>query len=592
MINKIYRNFVLDNAKSRLNDKPSNLNNHLTPMYPPARIIYTTVILAVIAVAATVAACSHSADGPMPPGAGYIEEVDSDMAVRSALRRLDSVLAERPAIMAAKRRRIDSLTVHLANSRDAMERITSLKGLYEEYRSFSMDTTLFIAQRYVSECRELNNDSLVNDGRLMIAEGLKGLGYYHEALDVLSEIPENWRAKRRVNVINRYISVYYSLADYAPTPEEAELYREKRDAYRDSLTQTLNKTEDSYWVNMAEKDRVKGQPEKALNDIDSLLHCPNRTVDKGVIAYSIACSYEALGEIEKAKYYYAVGAARDISNAVRKYEALQELARILAKQGDYERAYNYIMTAINDITASKARSRIQRIAGYLPIITGAYHDAEKSENNIKNWLIVLSGVLVAGLIVFVLVIRRQNKRLTTERLQLTHKNAELEQLQQRLSLVNRNLVQSSKVKEQYLGYLFSLCSEYIMSLDKYRARLARRIKSGKVKDLTEMLSPSAVAEHLQNFYDQFDSIFLDIYPDFITKINTLFIDGFRLEPRPGEKLSPELRIYALVRLGIVESTQIATFLNYSTQTVYNYRSRVRQHARPEIGSFAEAVRNL
>lgn len=131
-----------------------------------------------------------------------------------------------------------------------------------------------------------------------------------------------------------------------------------------------------------------------------------------------------------------------------------------------------------------------------------------------------------------------------------------------------------------------------MSLDKYRARLAQRIKSGKVKDLNEMLSPSAVAEHLQNFYDQFDSIFLDIYPDFITKINTLFIDGFRLEPRPGEKLSPELRIYALVRLGIVESTQIATFLNYSTQTVYNYRSRVRQHARPDIGSFPDAVRNL
>lgn len=527
-----------------------------------------------------------------PLASSVIEGIGDRIDVERAIIRLDSMLDERPAIMRGKRSRIDSLMLALAQSQDGYDRIKNLEGLYQEYRSFSMDTTLHIARRYVNECEALGNDSLVNEGRLMIAEGLKGLGHYTDALNVLSKIPEGWCAKRRNSVLNRYISVYYSLADYASTADEAEVYRRQCDAYRDTLMAMLRSTDDAYWLNMAEKNRNTGNPAKALENLTSLLACKPVTVEKGVIAYSIARTYEALDRIEEAKFYYAVAATYDIKNSVRKYEALQELARILAEQGDHERAYTYIVTAIDDITASNARSRIQRIAGYVPIVTGAYHDAEKRESLAMIWLVVALGALLIVFAVSIVFVRRHNSRLSEERQELARKNAELEALQRELSQVNHNLMQSSKIKEQYLGYLFNLCSEYIMSLDKYRAQLAQRIKSGKVRDLNAMLAPSAVSEHLQNFYGEFDSIFLDIYPDFITKINELFEDGYRLEPRQGEKLSPELRIYALVRLGITESIQIATFLNYSTQTVYNYRSRVRQHARPGLGSFAQAVRNL
>ena len=187
---------------------------------------------------------------------------------------------------------------------------------------------------------------------------------------------------------------------------------------------------------------------------------------------------------------------------------------------------------------------------------------------------------------------RKNKRLNHERHALERKNIELENLRGRLSEANHRLQESSKVKEQYLGYLFNLCADYIGSLDKYRLQLSQRIKAGKIKDIDAILATPQGPEHLQSFFQKFDSIFLDIFPDFISRFNALMQPGYELEPRPGELLSPELRIYALVRLGITDSSQIAAFLHYSPQTVYNYRFRVRSHARIPREDFPRAVRSL
>ena len=210
----------------------------------------------------------------------------------------------------------------------------------------------------------------------------------------------------------------------------------------------------------------------------------------------------------------------------------------------------------------------------------------------KSLLLAIALLLLVGLLVALLFIWRKNIGLARERHDLRQKNIELEQLRSRLSDANRSLEESAKVKEDYLGYLFNLCSEYIDSLESYRKQLQRRLKSGKISDIDSLLSATQGGEHLQSFFKKFDAIILDIFPDFIEKINALLSPDYQLRPKPGELLSPELRIYALVRLGVTDSTRIAAFLHYSPQTVYNYRFRVRSHSLLPKEEFPLAVRKL
>jgi len=210
----------------------------------------------------------------------------------------------------------------------------------------------------------------------------------------------------------------------------------------------------------------------------------------------------------------------------------------------------------------------------------------------KSLLLAIALLLLVGLLVALLFIRQKNIGLARERHDLRQKNIELEQLRSRLSDANRSLEESAKVKEDYLGYLFNLCSEYIDSLESYRKQLQRRLKSGKISDIDSLLSATQGGEHLQSFFKKFDAIILDIFPDFIEKINALLSPDYQLRPKPGELLSPELRIYAMVRLGVTDSTRIAAFLHYSPQTVYNYRFRVRSHSLLPKEEFPLAVRKL
>lgn len=509
-----------------------------------------------------------------------------------AMAELDKVIELRPEIDRKKRNHLDSLLRDLEHDTTPEGRFLSNERLFDEYSAYSMDTALLMARRCMREAYAMGNDSLIAKALIMEAKGLKGMGDYSAALESLSKITGHWRDVYREEVLNRYISVYYSLTDYASSPQEAERYRKLMECYRDSVCILVGSGSDTYWLNKAESERMAGNPRSALAYIDSIAASNDNIVDPGVVAYLRAKCMEELGNIEEAKRQYAIAAAIDIRGSVRKYEALQELARILSKEGDDEHAYKYIMCAITDIQKSNARSRIQRIAGYLPIITAAYTETQSRSSHNKTLLLIVVSALSVALLFAIFYIYRKNNNLKRERAILHEKNNELETLRKRMSEVNRSLEESAKVKEKYLGYLFNLCSEYIGSFDSYRMKIAKKVKSGNIKDIDALLSYQQNSEELRSFFHKFDSIFLDIFPDFIDKFNNLLTDGHQIRPHDGELLTPELRIYALVRLGINDSTQIAAFLHYSPQTVYNYRSRIRSYSWLPKEEFPRAVRTL
>ena len=523
--------------------------------------------------------------GPGGSGAG---EITSDEAIA----RLDSVMALRPHLAAQKRRAIDSLWILSRGAVSPRERFDVLEKLFGQYSSYSMDSMLLVARMCKAEAEANLGDSLYWRAVIMESEGLKGQGQYFMALSRLREMPLRWQKVYRQSLMQRYISIYYSLSDYAHSREDSLRYHALLESYRDTVIAEAAPDSPSRRLNRAERLRVGGRPSAALAEMDSLHASMPGVVDPGVESFVRGKCYQDLGDTERAKICFAVAAAYDLSKSVRKYEALQELARILSDEGDDGRAYKYIMCAITDIQASNARSRFQKLLSYQPIIAAAYAETQERSNMTKSLLLAIALLLLVGLLVALLFIWRKNIGLARERHDLRQKNIELEQLRSRLSDANRSLEESAKVKEDYLGYLFNLCSEYIDSLESYRKQLQRRLKSGKISDIDSLLSATQGGEHLQSFFKKFDAIILDIFPDFIEKINALLSPDYQLRPKPGELLSPELRIYALVRLGVTDSTRIAAFLHYSPQTVYNYRFRVRSHSLLPKEEFPLAVRKL
>ena len=299
-------------------------------------------------------------------------------------------------------------------------------------------------------------------------------------------------------------------------------------------------------------------------------------MDKNAIFWAVLGeTYRTLGDKEGAKFCYAKSAIADKYNCNKTYTSLQNLAGLLYDEGDYDRAYRYIMLSMSDVVEAHAFSRLELVGEYMPIITTAY---EKKQHTVavRNTIIVVVAVLAAfvlGLLLFMLY--RRTKKLASVRRKLAESNGQLKQLNATLNTMNSQLHESNIIKEVYIAQLFNLCSDYIGQIDNYRVGLIGKLKSGKLKDLEKTLNQSTSNAQLKDLFRNFDRVFLEIFPDFVEKFNGLLRPEEQIHTKTGELLSPELRIYALVRLGINDSTKIASFLHYSVQTVYNYRQRMR-----------------
>ena len=222
----------------------------------------------------------------------------------------------------------------------------------------------------------------------------------------------------------------------------------------------------------------------------------------------------------------------------------------------------------------------------LPVINLTYETKLRQEKTQLVTLFTLISILVIVLLIALTCIYFQMKRLSLAKKTMNSMNEELKHINGDLQVLNDKLQESNRVKEEYIGYVFNMCSDYIDKQDEFRKLLARKIKTGQIDDLYKTVnSTSFVANELKEFFQMFDSIFLKLYPKFVEEFNALLQENERIYPKDGELLTPELRIFALIRLGISDSGKIATFLHYSSQTVYNYRLKVRNkslHAKDEL----------
>ena len=233
------------------------------------------------------------------------------------------------------------------------------------------------------------------------------------------------------------------------------------------------------------------------------------------------------------------------------------------------------------------------ISNLFPIIDRAYKDKVTKQHNQLTFYLLLTSVLTFLLILTIIYITKQMKRLSKARETLQQVNLQLQELNKQLVNSNDELFEANHIKEEYIGYFLDLCSSYIDKLEDYRRMLNKKAATNKLEELFRILKSKELVEtELKELYTNFDTIFLNLYPSFIQQFNELLQPDARFTMKPGELLNVELRIFALIRLGINDSYKIANFLRYSSSTIYNYRSRIKNKSIVPRDEFEKIVMEI
>lgn len=511
-----------------------------------------------------------------------VQAVGQDTA--SLLDTLDITLRESHKYIDARRAKIAGLKAELARAATDAERYRLTGRLREEYRSFDIDSALYFANEKMAAARRIGNASYISDARMNLAEMSGVYGMYKEALDYIDSVDKGVLDVYQMEYYYHvYRNIYGLMADNCSNAVIKKRYLALTDSYRDSILLVNSPGSFNYVIVKADKDNVHGRYDEAIKILKGAYSKFDNIHGKALLDYSLAMAYAGKGDTANEKRHLILSAINDIRSGIREYTSLRLLAVMLYKEGDVDRAYAYMTRCMDDAAACNSLWRIYEVQKAFPIINKVYHHKLDRQRMVIFCSLVFIILLTLFLAVAILVIKKQMRKVSAARRQAQEANVRLKEL-------NRELSESSHIKEEYIAHYIDQCSLYIDKMDKYRKHLQKVAQKGGAKELFEEIrSKSFIDNELKDFYAQFDDSFLNLFPNFVDDFNNLLVPEQRIRLKPGEKLNTELRIFALIRLGISSSTKIANFLRYSVTTIYNYRVRLRNAAASDREKFDDAV---
>ncbi|WP_293740384.1 DUF6377 domain-containing protein [uncultured Parabacteroides sp.] len=475
-------------------------------------------------------------------------------------------------------------------------------SIYREYKSYMCDSAVLYLTKNIQIAHKLHDQEREYKSKLLLASLHAATGMYQEAVDVLGEVG---REDLPVSLIRDYYAckeqVYREISGNSRDPQSISRYKDRSLVYRDSLIMMLPVDADRRIELQELALRADGDVDEALRINDArLAKIPFGTPEYALASYQRAMIYRQKEDRKKEKYYLALSSLSDIQSAITDHASLWMLADLLLKDGDIERAYHYIRFSWDETNRFRARSRSWQSADILSLIDKNYQATIEGKNRMLVTYLSLISVLTLLLISAIVYIYRQMKRLAEARnhLQETNEqlkvlNGELHQVNQRLQSANLELSESNQIKEEYIGRFMSLCSSYIDKLDGYRRMVHKKISSGQIEELVKITRSSKGLEvELDALYKNFDTAFLHLFPNFVVQFNSLLQEDEQVVLKRDELLNTELRIFALIRLGINDSSQIAEFLRYSVNTIYNYRAKVKNKACVSRDDFENMIREI
>jgi hypothetical protein len=501
------------------------------------------------------------------------------------LRTLNAAIDSSEVYTGYKKARIEELRLRKTGARSTEDIYRINSEIIDNYESFLCDSAEYYVLQNIRIARSLGNPDHLSESRLRLAFLYSLSGLFLQANDIFRSIdygrlPADQKCRYYWNSI-RY---YENLIKYTNDSQLSDEYKGEIGRCRDSLLSLLPVGSTDWQTERAFQLMEQGQPDRALEIFEGIFRSRDpQTHPYAMGAMCLAKAYGQAGDSAMEERYLILAATMDIRLAVKENEALLALATRLFEKGDIDRAYSYISYALNDANFYNSRFKNTVIARLYPIIESSYlYKLDKQRHNLRFYA-TMSSLLVLALAIALFFYFRQTKVISRAR-------RELAALTQELISLNRNLDEANLVKERYLGYFMNQCAIYINKLDKYRRDINLKIRN-KQFDRLHDLSLQAPGREEEELCRNFDRAFLNLYPNFVEKFNALLNPQSRYTPEEG-RLNTELRIFALIRLGVSDVNQIADFLRCSPQTIYNYKSKIKKAALNGGDNFEETVRKL
>jgi len=509
----------------------------------------------------------------------------------SVERELKKVLGRKIEFEKEKLMKIFDIKERLRLMQTASDRYQLFQSLYKEFKTYQIDSAIFYVNENKKIAQQLNDPILQNEVDIQLASLYSSAGRFIESNQILGGIPRQRLSSEQEADYYRAYSDFYS--HYGQSTNHYQYFTQS-EIYRDSLLNVLPKESEEYRINSATRALFGNNYEKAETELLQLFsEYKDPQHERAVLAYLLGLLYKNKGDQEKEIYYLGLSAITDIKNTVKDNASLQSLALVYFERNEIDQAYMFIQEAMEDALFCNVRFRTIENSSFYPIINSAFQEKElANKNQLKNFLYTISLMSVLLLVAFI-VLFMQMKRLKRTRKDLKILNNELQGLNGQLLKVNQDLQEANHIKEEYMAQFFELCSAYIDKLDNTRKGILKKISNKQFDELNkELKSQDFIKTELDDLYHNFDVIFLNLYPTFIQEFNKLLKPEERLTLKQDELLNSELRIFALIRLGISDSTKIARFLRYSLRTVYNYRVKVRNKVLGTKEDFDEQIKEI
>jgi hypothetical protein len=529
---------------------------------------------------------------------------------------LDNILKQKEVFVAAKKERILQLKKQKSKAYSNAEKYLMNKLIYDEYRLYNADSALYYLEKNKELAQQAHNQEWMITSQLEQSFVLMSTGFLKEAIDIVRNIQVSKLSRSlKSKYYGQMRALYSRLRDYSDGNSQLwHKYDNLQRKYRDSVCITATPNESRYLNNMIWKHigTPKAAAFKPILEKNIASSSPD-TRYYVVMTYNLASIYKYEGNESKYLQYLILSAMADIRTINGDIGSLYELAQYLFSNGDIERAHTYVnyysqnaQTYLNRVrffSASKLQSSIQQ----------AYQKRNREQQKRLTILLITVSLLSVILIGAFLFIRQQMKRLTKSgkeldeangllsnhmqnlsdaHLRLEKTNTQLEEANVKLKKINMELFEANNSKEEYIAYVFNICSSYISKLEEYRKSINRKLTVGQIEDAKKLTDSSAIeSNEIKEFNQKFDKIILNLYPDFVENFNRLLLPEERIELKEGE-LNTELRIHALIRLGIRDSGKIADFLHCSPQTIYNSRFKTRNKTNIPKDEFIQAIHGI
>ena len=507
----------------------------------------------------------------------------------ASLQQLNERIAEKDRYDGGKNARITVLqnALELSANASAVRKYELYTNLYEEYKSYNYDKAFYYAQRMQEYGRKLRDPVKIATGKITMGFILLSSGMFKETIDSLQTVnvgilPDS--IKKAYYFLSA--RTYYDLADYDKDKYYSPVYNRKAELYIDSAVSLSNPAAYEYQYYLGLKELKMGKRDMAEKRLISLLNGYTITNHElAVTTSTLSDIYIQNNHLDEAIKLLFMAAEADIRSSTKEAAAMLNLAQLLHKKGDIKNAFVFINEAMRDASFYGARQRKVQVSAILMVIAGEKVNSVEEQRRILFIYAALLTLLAAVVILFAFIISRQLKKLRKADKIIVQTNHSLQ------DTINQ-LNEAEKIKEEYIGYYFNLISEYIAKLDQFKRAVNNKIVTRKFEDIQMLVNNINLKKEREELFRNFDKAFLTLFPNFVEAFNALFAPEHQTRPAADQLLNTDLRIFALIRLGIHDTEKIASILEYSINTIYNYKARIKGRSLVANDDFEAAILSI